>query len=278
LTAVSWLAVGAAALLVRPPARGRVRAAALRARAGPSAGTSDAGRHRRRAGVEPDRSPGARLASWAATAVVGAGACLAAGAAIGVTSALAVLGAARLVRASRRRRTARQLERQVLTAVRTLVADLESGSAPAAALGAAAAAAPGFEEAFRRAARAAGSGGEVAAAFAAEPALQPLGHAWALADHAGAPLVDTLAGVAADLAACADRRHAVAVALAGPRSTAVLLAGLPALGLLLGAAMGAHPLSFLFDSTAGHLVWCAALLLDGLGIAWTERLLRSAER
>jgi tight adherence protein B len=131
---------------------------------------------------------------------------------------------------------------------------------------------------FPRAAAAAAEGGDVANVLATDPATSGLGAAWTLAEQAGAPLVAVVERVAADLDAAEEQRRAVAVALAGPRSSAAVLAGLPALGLLLGAAMGGRPLAFLAGSPAGVAVGLAGLLLDLVGLWWMRRILRWASR
>ena len=69
----------------------------------------------------------------------------------------------------------------------------------------------------------------------------------------------SLERVADDLSATDDQYRAVAVALSGPRSSAVMLAGLPVVGIALGASMGAQPLTFLTARGAGQLrLLCAA--------------------
>ena len=95
-------------------------------------------------------------------------------------------------------------------------------------------------------------------------------------------------GVGAGLAAACDRlaeslaadealRREVAAALAAPRATARLLAGLPLVGLALGAGLGAHPLRFLLGSGLGRACLLAAAVLDVAGLAWTRRLAAGAQ-
>ncbi len=87
-----------------------------------------------------------------------------------------------------------------------------------------------------------------------------------------------LARVAADLAAADMQRRTVAVALAGPRSSALLLSGLPLLGIALGAAMGARPVPFLLGDPLGRVLCCVGVLLDAAGLLWMRRILRVAAR
>ncbi|MBC7292327.1 MAG: type II secretion system F family protein, partial [Actinotalea sp.] len=80
--------------------------------------------------------------------------------------------------------------------------------------------------------------------------------------------------VARDAEAEARRR----AALAGPRATARLLAVLPAVGLLLGAALGAAPWEQLLGGGAGTASGLAGLLLLVIGRQWTAHQIRVAER
>jgi tight adherence protein B len=74
------------------------------------------------------------------------------------------------------------------------------------------------------------------------------------------------------------RRDEIGLALAGPRSSAVLLAALPALGVLAGAGLGASPLPFLLSSPAGQLCFFLGIGLDVVGARWVARLAASAGR
>jgi tight adherence protein B len=96
--------------------------------------------------------------------------------------------------------------------------------------------------------------------------------------------VDRGAGLAAGLdrlegALCAERdqRADLRAQLAGSRSTAVMLAGLPVLGLLLGTALGADPLHVLLHSGPGLGCLVVGGVLEGLGLWWALRIVRGAE-
>lgn len=56
-----------------------------------------------------------------------------------------------------------------------------------------------------------------------------------------------------------------------------MLAGLPVLGLLLGAAMGADPLRVLLHSGAGLGCLVVGGLLESLGLWWALRIVRGVE-
>ena len=193
--------------------------------------------------------------------------------------AAASSSAGRAATPSRPARWSRATRRRHLRgALAALAGELVAGGRPDAALAAAAAAGPSYAALFAPAAAVAAAGGDVPAVLGREADTAGLAAAWTLAEQAGAPLAAVVERVAADLDALEEQRRAVLVALAGPRSSAAVLAGLPALGLLLGAAMGGRPLAFLVGSPAGVGVGAAGLLLDLLGLWWMRRILRWASR
>ena len=117
--------------------------------------------------------------------------------------------------------------RAELAAVVTVLRDEYAAGATIAAAFTAAAALPGrFRAVLAEAATLARGGRDVASALAAEPRLAALAVACDLAGRNGAPLGPALAGVHAELAADQRTARAVRTALAGPRSSAFLLAGL----------------------------------------------------
>jgi len=200
---------------------------------------------------------------------------------VGVTFA----GAAGLVlagvRRAARRATVRSRDRDLSAALRIVRAELDVGSPGAAALSAAAVVAGAHAAAFAAAAGAAAEGSDVVAAVWAadgDSELIVIAQAWQLAATLGLPLADVLARVDDDVQARREQARAVASALAGPRSSAALLAGLPVLGVLLGWAMGARPLPVLFDTRAGPFLLLVGCALDAAGMLWTTRLIRSAEQ
>jgi tight adherence protein B len=182
---------------------------------------------------------------------VGTGLALAAalrwGAGPGFAAAVALATGISVARASLARRRVAIMLREQAIAVRQLRAEIEAGTRPDLAV----------------------------RAIAPPPAAA---HAFCIAESAGVPPAAALAGVDRDLRARSDLARAVTGAVAGARASAALLAGLPVLGLLLGAAMGARPLHLLIGSGAGRLVCCLGVLLDSAGVIWTQRLVDRAER
>ncbi|GLW23737.1 hypothetical protein Mame01_37800 [Microbispora amethystogenes] len=130
---------------------------------------------------------------------------------------------------------------------------------------------------------AARDGGDVAAALlAAAPArggegLVRLAACWRVSVAAGGGLTALVERVCVSLREAQAHREEVAAQLSGPRATARMLAGLPALGLLMAAGLGMNPLSFLLGGPAGLACLVAGLALDAAGLWWTHRLVARAE-
>ncbi len=178
-------------------------------------------------------------------------------------------GRVRLLRAERNRERDRA---ELAAAVAALRDEYAAGATIAAAFMAAAALPGRCQAALGRAAVLARQGAEVTPALAAEPRLAPLAIACDLAGRNGAPLTGALAGVHAELAAEQRAARAVRTALAGPRSSALLLAGLPLIGLAMGSAMGAAPQRVLLHTGAGRVALVVGTALDLAGLGWTLAL------
>lgn len=97
-----------------------------------------------------------------------------------------------------------------------------------------------------------------------------------LAAELGAPTAGVLEECARALAADADAETAVRAALAGPRQTTALLTWLPALGVALGALLGADPLGTLLGGGAGTAAGVGGAVLTLLGRRWTGRMVADA--
>ncbi|MEY9875704.1 tight adherence protein B [Streptacidiphilus sp. MAP12-33] len=100
---------------------------------------------------------------------------------------------------------------------------------------------------------------------------------WRVTSASGAGLAEGLDRVAEGLRAERALRDCVRAELAGPRSTAVLLALLPVFGLALGAALGADPLQVLLHTTSGLVCLLVGAVLEYAGLAWTARIAHAAE-
>lgn len=192
---------------------------------------------------------------------------------------LAVVASARL-RAARRKRA---LQAAVVELCRAVAAELRAGRvASAAFVAAVGSAAEPVRELFRRAVdiAACGDAADVADAVSAVASggssglegLHRLVACWRVAAGSGAALAPAIDRVGDALQADIELERALATAFAGPRSTVRLLAALPLVGLLLGTAIGAHPVEFLLGSRGGLVCCVAALVLDAVGVAWSRRI------
>jgi tight adherence protein B len=236
----------------------------------------------------PDRPLGRRMPVWLVPGshagwlglvlvpVLGLVAGLAAGPVPGVLAALTGWGLVRCTRLLSAERDDERRRTELAATVAALQDEYAAGATVAAAFTAAAANAGRFGPAVSRAAALARDGNDVAAALATEEQLAWLAVACDLVSRSGAPLGRLLAGVQADLAADRRTHRAVRTALAGPRSSALLLAGLPLVGVAMGAAMGAHPERVLLHTAAGLVALSAGVLLDLTGLAWALALSRRA--
>ena len=92
----------------------------------------------------------------------------------------------------------------------------------------------------------------------------------------GAPLADILQTVAGGVAESGQAEASRRAALAGPRTTARLLACLPVVGLGLGMLVGADPASLLLDGGVGSAVGALGIVLMAVGHLVTRRLIRAA--
>lgn len=161
-----------------------------------------------------------------------------------------------------------------------LAAELRAGRRPDEALLAAAGVATGpCGSALRAAGAAVSLGGDVPATLLASAGgsavpevLRALAACWTVCSTTGSGLAAAVERLEEGLRAGQTQRRALAAELAGPRATAALLAGLPLVGLLLAAALGADPLQVLLHTPLGLVCLVVGLGLDLLGVLWTSRL------
>ncbi|MEU1554610.1 type II secretion system F family protein [Streptomyces scabiei] len=171
----------------------------------------------------------------------------------------------------------------VLALCSAVAGEVRAGRQPGAALSRAARDSGGLGDAGAAVLAAARFGGDVPGALA-HAARQPgaegllgLAACWRVAVDRGAGLAAGLDRLEGALRAERDQRADLRAQLAGARSTAVMLAGLPVLGLLLGSALGADPLHVLLHSPAGLCCLFAGAVLEGAGLWWALRIVRGAE-
>jgi tight adherence protein B len=166
-------------------------------------------------------------------------------------------------------------------AVHGLVAELRAGAHPVTAAESAARDAGAPADAVLVAiAATARLGGDVTSVLdrfatnspAVVPVLRPLVHAWSLAQRHGLPLADVLDAVGRDVAGRVRFAHKIKARMAGPRASGAVLAVLPLVGVLLGEAMGAHPVHVLLGDPLGQALLAAGTTLICLGLYWIHRL------
>jgi len=252
-----------------PPAVGRARA-----------GGSGPGRPRR---YRPVRLPVPGTPPVTAAAAAGLATGVLLGILPGLAAALAAFTAGRLVRSAACVRRSRRELAELAVGLRLLARELRSGASAPQACGAAASAASGAAaellENLGREVRFAAGGPTDARRSDGDPAEaatigRRLRAALRLSARRGIPLADLVEAFAVDVearAALADRR---ATEVAGPQLSGYLLAALPAFGLILGAAMGAAPLTVLLHTGLGQLLLLVGVSLSCLGLGWISRIVR----
>ncbi|WP_424463534.1 type II secretion system F family protein [Pseudoclavibacter helvolus] len=109
-----------------------------------------------------------------------------------------------------------------------------------------------------------------------ELSWRALGCAWALAERTGAPLAQGLSDLAQTFRDFGASEREVELALAGPSSAARLVMALPAVGVLLGVALGFDSLGVLFGSAVGAFCLLAGLVLLAIAHIWNRGLIASA--
>jgi tight adherence protein B len=241
------LALAALALgLVARPSPGTSRLRALHGGAGFRRPTRISGPTGRTGTMACATAGAAALAAWARLGFGNAVPVLPA-AAGGVAAATAWV----VLRRGAVERRDRRAAAEMVEAVGMLAADLRAGQRPAEAL----AALDGSPAVAHRAVRA----------------------VWTVSERSGAPAATVLDRVEQDLRSRESEKREVVAQLAGARSTAGLLAILPVLGIGLGAAMGAEPLTVLLGQPHGQLALVVGVVLEAVGVLWTARIVAAAQ-
>jgi len=183
----------------------------------------------------------------------------------------------------RRRRRERQRRREGQTlaaALEVLVGELGVGAHPVLAFASSAAESDGAVGGSLCAVAArARLGADVAAglqAMAHSSAIPThwyrLAVCWQLAAEHGLPMSTLMRAAQRDIVERRRFTAQVEASLAGARATAVILAVLPVLGVLLGELIGARPIGFLFGAGAGGWLLVAGVLLICAGLVWSDRI------
>lgn len=195
---------------------------------------------------------------------------------VGACLAMVTATSTMVVRGHRRGRAVERRRREVARACAVLAAELRIGKVPGEALLTAAE----DEPVLAAVAAVHRSGGEVVPVLrelAARPGaagLTAVADAWQVSERTGAPLTGALDRVSSALKADQTVHRTVAAELAAPRATGRLLAALPAVGLVLGFAVGGDPIAFLLGAGPGQLCLVVGVALACVGVLWSERLAR----
>jgi tight adherence protein B len=197
----------------------------------------------------------------------------------GLAAAAAFLGARAWAAGRRAGRTDTRL--QALTeGLGALAADLRSGRSLEAATDAAvtACADEASGRALARAVRVPGAVPSGDGDTALGEALDRVSAAVRLSGRTGCSLAAVVGAVEDDLRARRRHRLELRTATAAPRASALLLAGLPLLGLAMGSGVGADPWAVLTTTGTGQMLLVAGVALEALGLTWSQRLVRRAVR
>lgn len=217
---------------------------------------------------------------------------LAAGIGAGLAAAMAAAMAHAALLSRRRERAADAEMARLLAALEVMVAELQVGAHPAHACRQAADDCGGpangaTAEMLQMMAGRAALGGDVAAGIEQADvaggshgrgpmpgaiAWQRVAVAWRTAEHHGLPMAELLMSVRADLLARHRFHERTKASLAGAKATALVLALLPILGILLGQAMGAAPLKVLLGGGVGAVLLVVGVGLLCAGLLWSHRI------
>jgi tight adherence protein B len=187
----------------------------------------------------------------------------------------------------RRSRQAAQRAREAQTlqgALGILVGELRAGAHPVPAFEAAAHEVDGpVAAALAEVAARARLGADVSAglrAVAGSSALpahwQRLAVYWQLALDHGLAIAPLMRAAERDVVARERFASRIRAGMAGARTTAAVLSGLPVLGIVLGQLIGAHPVRFLLGD--GAAVLAVGVVLCCLGLLWSDRIIARAQR
>ncbi|MFD9969105.1 type II secretion system F family protein [Streptomyces sp. NPDC059011] len=194
---------------------------------------------------------------------------------------LAVPLVRRRLRASERGRARDGRAGAVIALCGVVAGELRAGSQPGQALQTAGRATGALGAAEAAVLAAARFGGDVPAELrraSGEPGaegLAGLAACWLVAVDSGAGLATGIDRLEAALRAEREQRESLRAQLAGARSTVVVLALLPAIGLALGWGLGADPLHVLLHSPAGLGCLLVGGLLEAAGLYWAARIVRA---
>jgi tight adherence protein B len=197
----------------------------------------------------------------------------------GLAAATAFLGTRSWVGRQADRAVERRLE-SLTEGLGALAADLRSGRPLTDAIEAAVTACADAEIAadLARALRAPGAAPHSGRDEEVTAALRRVSAGVLLSARTGCSLAAVAAAVEDDLRARQGQRRELRTSTAAPRASALLLAGLPVLGLAMGSGVGADPWRVLTTTATGQVLMIVGVALELTGLIWSRQLLRRALR
>ncbi len=207
-----------------------------------------------------------------------------------VTAALAgVLVAATYALRSRRRSAASCRAREsaaLRIALEVLVGELRVGAHPVAAFDTAAGEVDGVvADSLRAVAARARLGADVVGGLrnvALDSAVpshwERLALYWRLAQSHGLAIASLMHSAQRDILERERFAARFGAGMAGARTTAAVLAGLPVLGIGLGQLVGAEPMAFLLSTGAGGWLLVVGVTLACCGLLWSDRITGQVQR
>ena len=185
----------------------------------------------------------------------------------------------------RRRRHLRQRRRAeesatLQAALEVLVGELRVGAHPVTAFRTAAGEVDGpVAVSLGAVAARAGLGADVTAGLRSVAQHSAVSHhwerlavCWQLAQTQGLAIATLMRAAHRDIAERERFRARVDARMAGARTTAAVLAGLPVLGIGLGQLIGAEPVKFLLSDGVGGWLLVIGVTLACAGLAWSDRI------
>jgi tight adherence protein B len=205
---------------------------------------------------------------------------------VGIFAACAIAGLTVWLRRQRRvRARARAAESAALQgALNVVVGELRVGAHPVAALSVAAGEVEGpVADSLRSVAARARLGADVVAGLrgvAAKSSMpahwERLAVCWQLAQQHGLSIATLMHTAQRDIVERQRFSASVAAGMAGARTTAAVLAGLPVLGVALGEAIGANPVRFLLSGGIGGWLLVIGVTLGCGGLLWSDHITAQA--
>lgn len=108
------------------------------------------------------------------------------------------------------------------------------------------------------------------------PELNRVSSLWEISARRGVPIAGLLDLAREEIDHTLRHKAATNAALAGPRTTAAVLAALPLAGVAMGAAMGAHPVRLLLSPGLGAVLLCTGTALACGGVLVAGAIIRRA--